>query len=376
MTAALLLPAGLAALAALLLPLLIHLARRTEVAPIDFAALRWLQQQPRPRQRIRFDEWFLLAVRLLLLALLALWLAQPVLRGSADMTPWVAVVPGADVRAARAVAGARAVWLAPGFPALEQDDLPIRAAASVSSLLRELDADMPPGVALTVFVPAVIAGDGERPRLSRRVNWRIVGGVMPEAAARAPMALTVVGDGGGLRYMRAAAMAWAPPGRPANFAVADPAASLPPLDRRLVWLAPGPLPAAVRDWVRRGGTLLLGAGIVADARMTPVWRDSVGAPIIEGATDGQGRVLRFARVLAPAAMPDLLDGDFPLRLAALLGSRTEPARVAAADHAPLPGGPTPADAARDLRPWLALLIAALLLGERWLATARRRALAA
>ena len=77
MTVLWLFPAGLAALAALLLPLLIHLARRDQQQLIDFAALRWLAAKPRPRHRIRFDEWPLLLVRLLLLALLAGLLARP-----------------------------------------------------------------------------------------------------------------------------------------------------------------------------------------------------------------------------------------------------------------------------------------------------------
>ena len=68
MNPVLLLPAGLAALAALALPLLVHLSRRQQQRPTVFAALRWLQARPRPRRRIRFDELLLLAVRLLLLA--------------------------------------------------------------------------------------------------------------------------------------------------------------------------------------------------------------------------------------------------------------------------------------------------------------------
>ena len=83
MNLAFLLPAGLAALAALVVPLLLHLARRHEQTPTDFAALRWLRQKPKPRHRIRFDEWPLLLLRLLLLALLSLWLARPVLSGLA-----------------------------------------------------------------------------------------------------------------------------------------------------------------------------------------------------------------------------------------------------------------------------------------------------
>ena len=75
MTPLLLAPLGLAALAALVVPLLVHLRRRTEEVPLDFAALRWLDPRPRPRRRLRFDEWLLLALRLLLVALLALLLA-------------------------------------------------------------------------------------------------------------------------------------------------------------------------------------------------------------------------------------------------------------------------------------------------------------
>jgi hypothetical protein len=105
MSLALLLPAGLAALAALLLPLLLHLARRHEQTPTDFAALRWLRQKPKPRHRIRFDEWPLLLLRMLLLALLALWLARPVLSGMDDTRPRIVVAPGMDATAVRAQAG-------------------------------------------------------------------------------------------------------------------------------------------------------------------------------------------------------------------------------------------------------------------------------
>jgi len=46
----LLFPAGLLALAGLLVPLLIHLVRRSELVVHDFAALRWLSARARPRR--------------------------------------------------------------------------------------------------------------------------------------------------------------------------------------------------------------------------------------------------------------------------------------------------------------------------------------
>src|SRR5690606_18976604 len=102
MSMALLFPLGLLALAAWLVPLLVHLARRQQYTPLDFAALRWLQARMRPRQRVRFDEWLLLLVRMLLLAALAVLLARPVLHGlSAPVRPVVVVAPGLDASALR-----------------------------------------------------------------------------------------------------------------------------------------------------------------------------------------------------------------------------------------------------------------------------------
>lgn len=184
MSLALLLPAGLAALVALLLPLLLHLARRHEQTPTDFAALRWLRQKPKPRHRIRFDEWPLLLLRLLLLALLALWLAKPVLSGADDTHPWIVVVPGVDVASAgeqASNADAQRHWLAPDFPSL---DTPSPAGApAIGSLLRQLDAELPPDTPLTVVVPATLQGaDAERPKLSRAMTWTVVDGAMASAS--------------------------------------------------------------------------------------------------------------------------------------------------------------------------------------------------
>ena len=106
MTPLLLAPLGLAALAALIGPLLIHLRRRTEEVPVDFAALRWLDPRPRPRQRLQFDEWPLLALRLLLVALLALLLARPAVPPPSFTThhmPWRTWLTWAAVRPASVI---------------------------------------------------------------------------------------------------------------------------------------------------------------------------------------------------------------------------------------------------------------------------------
>ncbi|KAF1709045.1 BatA domain-containing protein [Pseudoxanthomonas sacheonensis] len=382
MTPALLLPAALAALAALLLPLLIHLARRSEQRPTDFAALRWLRQKPKPRHRVRFDEWPLLIARLLLLALLAVWLARPVLFGSASEAPWVAVMPGIDAAQARAAIDddkARLYRLAPGFPALDQPP-PAPAALPFASLLRQLDSELPAAVKLSVLVPEQLQGaDAQRPRLSRMVEWKVLAGAMPAprpVVVGAPaLAVRYAQDReDGLRYLRAAASAWQS-STTATFAAAPTTQALPADTRHLVWLAPGPLPAAVDDWIRRGGTALLPVDTEYKfpTPTTVYWRDEVGTPLVEGAALGRGRVLRFTRTLAPATMPQLLQPDFPRNLRNLFAiPGPAPARVAARDYAPITGGASYAQPPRDLQPWLALLIAALLLAERWLATRRSR----
>ena len=373
MTPLLLFPAALGALVMLAIPLAIHLSRRSELRRIDFAALRWLSARPRPRSRLRFDELLLLAVRLLLLALIALWLARPAVEGATDATPWVAVVRGAST--AVVPPGAHGVWLAPGFPSL---DRPVSAGPiAVNSLLRQLDAELPRGVPLTVVVPSEITADAERPRLPRAVVWRIVGSAAPSrgAVAEPPPGLVVryaPGQEAAARYIRLAAVAWQVPGHAPDIDIAPASQPLLQTIRPLVWLVPGPVPAALIERVWHGGTLLLDAASTTDTAMDTAWADTLGKPLVMSAALGRGRILRLQRRLDSQAMPELLEPDFAGRLASLLVQPPPaPTRVAARAIAPTADGPTYTPRAEDLRPWLALLIAAAFFVERFLASGRR-----
>lgn len=373
MSLAWLYPAGFAALAALLLPLLVHLARRDQQAPLDFAALRWLRAAPRPHRRLRVDERLLLALRMLLLATLAAWLAQPVLRGAEDRRPYLAVMPGVDAAALRQQAlpaDARRHWLAAGFPALE--DPPPAGRQPTSSLLRELDARLPAGVRLVVVATPDFDGtDAQRPRLSRRLEWRVVqasGAPARSGAARtsssdpSPRLVLQGGDADalGARYLRAVQQAW--PRQPDAPSVR-------------VHLQDGPLPPELHGAVANGGTALLGAGVVlpADLALTPAWRDDAGLPLLEAGTLGRGRLLRFARPLQAQAMPQLLEADFPQRLReALQADVVAPARVDARAYAPRTGGHAFPPPPRPLQSWLALVVALLFALERFVATRASR----
>ncbi len=386
MTPALLLPAALTGLLALLIPLAIHIARRSEQLPTDFAALRWLRQKPKPRSRLRFDEWLVLALRLALLALVVLWLSHPVLFGAASKQPYVALTPGVDPAAVddKALAEGRAHWLAPGYPRVEPGKPIMADAIPLASLVRQLDSDLPQGAPLTIIVPQILQGaDAERPRLSRKVDWRIVPGEMPvgRSVAVQPPSIAIRADAGhaaGLRYLNAAALAWQPAGKPADVDSGPLNAPLPPSDKILFWMSAGTLPEALQRWIAQGGQAIVSSDALLPrgAMPAPLWQDDLARPLVEAMPIGKGRLLRFTRPLQPAQMPQLLEADFPARLRALIQPPSmAPQRADAAAYAPLSGGRAYPQPPADLRPWVALLIAALLLVERWFATSRKRAIA-
>jgi len=411
MSLGLLLPIGLAALAALLAPLLLHLDRQSESRPTDFAALRWLSARLRPRRQLRLEELWLLLLRLLLVASVALLFAQPVLFGAQGGRPWVLVAPGVDAGSAPAqvsVPGAEWHWLAVGFPAIES--APPAAPQPLASLLREIDATLPVNTAVTVVVPETVDGlDGERPRLARRVAWRQVSAVGSEArlsvasdaalsgqklATRPPQfVIRYAADrAASVRYLRAAAISWQVSATPADGAAqaspvllkdaetgavdAAPLTQPVPADARwLAWLAPGELPPAIRAWIENGGVALLDERAVLPAGVQPVgsWHEADGELLASSAAMGKGRVVILGRALLPETFPQLLAPEFPAGLrAALEPAPSPPQRAFSQALRPLPGGPQFPEVPRLVDSWLALLAAALFAIERWFASSARR----
>lgn len=371
-------PAGFLALATLLLPLLIHLARRSEQRVVDFAALRWLSAKPRPRRRIRFDEWPLLVLRLLLLALLAVLLARPALTGVPDTQLRIAVVPGVDLAAAQRSVGnadAQWLWLAADFPPIDTTAAPL-GPQPLSSLLRELDASLPADAQLTVVVPSVLDGlDAQRPQLSRAIRWQVLEqtAATEKQSTIAPPQLQIRHDEAGkqgLRYLDAVASAW----RTAKPQAANDTAAFNDDDKLHVWLSAKSLPADTSAWLQRGGRLLVDARtpVPIDAQRTPLWRDANGVLVIEQIGTAQGQWLRWAAPLQPANLPVLLDAEFPARLRAVLQAAPTPRRALATTMQPELGAIPYPQPATELSHWLLLAIALLFLLERWLASAPRR----
>ena len=369
-------PLGLLALLGLALPLLVHLARREQQQPTMFAALRWLRAVQRPRQRLRLEHWLLLALRLALVAGLALLLAAPWFKNDEAGPPQVLVHPALPLP--EAPQGAELRWLAPGFPPIESTVTDARVP--FASLLREADAMLPPGQALIVHVPATLDGaDGERPRLSRPVQWQVSDQTAPVPNEPAETSLPTMAlrhgpeTAGQAKWLAAAQRAWRTASEDADTADETPAtpdAPWPADTQVLAWLGDGELPANVLDFARDGGTLL-----IADTTTWPVddagqvtWRGEDGSARLRAARLKAGRVLQFTQPLAPSGFPELLDPRFPRWLLQQVRlPPPAPQRVEATHHAPLADGPSFTPPPSPLAPWLAVLLAALFVVERWLA---------
>ncbi len=380
MSLALLLPLGLAALAALVVPLLIHLIRRSEQEILDFAAMRWLRESLRPRRRLRFDDLWLLLTRILLLCLIALLLAVPVLKGEWGGPRHVIAVSGeADLAVARARIAdndATWLWLAAGFPSA---DTPIaRGNPPQASMLRELDASLSEGDQLTVVVAGQLSGlDAQRMALAHPVDWLEVAAApySPEPAHESVAAVVAIRSdpavpSSGLRYVRAATSVWKNT-EENKWQVDDQPAStrLPVKLDALIWMSDA-MPDAVLSWIRQGGRALT----VEDplSRGHPIWLDQQGEIIASDEAVGAGHLIRLRGPLTPANLPNLLDADFPHRLQTLLLPAARPSdRAYSREVKPVLITRTAAERVTSLSSVLGLLIALAFLIERILATRRR-----
>ena len=382
MSLSLLAPIGLLALLGVLVPLALHLTRKATQQRVDFAALRWLKVQARPRRSWSLHERVLLVLRSTLVTLLALLLAAPVLtRVPAADLPWVVVVPGSAP--SPITAGAKWRWLSPGFPDYAQAEP--ASGAPIASLLRELDAQLPADTALTVVAPSKLSGlDGARSQLSRGVQLR----VMPEqptasvtAAQLGSVRVALFEDAGSTqsaRYIKATGVAWQTQSalqRRIELTVsnADSLVGKPSADW-VIWLKRA-VPAHLQAWLADGGTLLLAHDALLPARAEAValWRDQAGKPLLVGSAFARGRLLQWTQPLSPATLPQLLEPDFPQHLRAALEAPPQAPNLAPSSQllsaAKVSASPL---RAQPLNTWLACFICLVWLAERWLACSPRR----
>ena len=180
-------PAALWSLAALALPLAIHLFHPPP-RTVRLGSLRFLENASRrPLRNLRWRELLLLCTRLVLLAALAFLLAEPywIIVPPAGPRRWALLDPTAAPSTeslARWHVAQRDSYelrrLAPGFPVTSTEfsqpaDVGNTAAPDLWSLLREADAELPAGTTLAVFSPMRLeALRGVRPALGHcKVDW-------------------------------------------------------------------------------------------------------------------------------------------------------------------------------------------------------------
>jgi hypothetical protein len=383
----LLLPPALIALLALAIPVLIHLSRRSELKLADFAAMRWLMAHLRPQRKWLLQERLLLAIRLLLLIAMALFLAQPIFKTNEMTEHWVLVTPGASTADIKNLPPGKNVqwhWLSVGFP--KYDSPMILTPIAFSSLLRELDSQLPASTKLTVVVPTKLTGlDGQRIVLSRPVNWLITSGEMNKSTyeqENKSIQLAIRYDAKhteNLKYFRALQSLWLPVSieqKQKNQTIdLSPITDSPPdKEKVLVWLASGELPKSIMQWVQDGGILLAAHDVKMSSfdDAVPVWQDAEHGVILRAKNYGAGQLLQWQNALTPSEMPMLLDAEFPDKLQSVLKlNAIQPSVDFAKQQMPEQAVMSWLSKPDSISSWFIFLILLLFAAERYLATRQK-----
>src|SRR5215207_2862263 len=72
----------LAGMLAMSIPVIIHLLHRQRTTPLQWGAMQFLLESPlQLKRRKKVDHWLLMLLRMAVMALLAVLLAQPLMRG-------------------------------------------------------------------------------------------------------------------------------------------------------------------------------------------------------------------------------------------------------------------------------------------------------
>ncbi|HEU5049433.1 MAG TPA: BatA domain-containing protein, partial [Gemmatimonadales bacterium] len=293
-------PMGLAALLALAIPLLLHLARRTPKKPVLVGSLRHLEgAAPVRRARSRLSELPLLAVRLLLLAALALVLAEP----------WIDFPPQPGTPRSLVVVSPELTETEGPHRALidslsaEGADVELTPDGDTWSILAERVARLPAGSSITAVFPASVRVAGSRPALASSVSIRLVPRVDGPVAAggreRGTHRVLVHADsatsGAGARVT--AAFRAVAEMRGDSVVVAGLGSTSPLAGDWIVWLGDSAPGDSVVTAIHRGATLLAAPG--GWSRLPP------SAPL-DVARAGAGRIITLRALADPP-----LDASFP-----------------------------------------------------------------
>ncbi|WP_428819707.1 BatA domain-containing protein [Microbulbifer sp. MCCC 1A16149] len=375
-------PQWLWLLLALAIPLLIHLIRRSRPRQITFAAAQWLL----PRQQRRWNKFvlrdrLLLLLRLMLVALLAFLLGQPMLNSDSEAQEDVLLVDpriqasALDEFLAQHPQLKQVFWLQPEPLAITaprpspQDIWRVLSHLSTREIFRRahillLDAENPSGHSTL--------------QVSPDWQWHRIADTAAPAASNLPR-IALAGD----------APAWLQPameqlreklGSGLSFITDSDIETLVGGSTKtrphwLIYDTAGPLPAALQAFVREGGLLITDQRVRWDAVNNFTALDS--QPAAEAAPVGRGSWLRYkqdwhsAPFYQQGALPELLwqqwsaqDWQFQFHSRSHWSADNTP-------EIPVPDDRVTRYREIPLDRWLLILIALLLLLERGIALSRR-----
>lgn len=175
-------PTYLWAFLGLAVPLAIHLWSMKEGRTIKVGSIRLLRESdPKKTSSVRLNELWLLLVRMLLLSLLVLILAEPQLERRSEISPITYLVEPSLLSFTQVNSILDSLpedvpvkLLQNGFPDLKREDLNQNfVVPNYWQLVREMDSL--PADRIIVFTNAFVSGiKGKRPQMSKKVNWVIL----------------------------------------------------------------------------------------------------------------------------------------------------------------------------------------------------------
>ena len=288
-------PQWLWALAALAIPLAIHLLRRSHPREITFAALYWLRPQRARRWRhLQLRDRWLLLLRCVLFALLALMLAQPLLQRTVQAEDDALLVdPRIDRTALNDYLNghgefARIYWLQ-AEPA--PIDSPRPPAPDLWRALSALADDARFRRARILLASAQNPGGHRALRVSPHWQWQALHNRNARPQALASVALL----GAGPPWLQPAIRSLADTTLP-QLALTTLRAGDNVDARQVDWLiydTAGPLPAALRQFIAAGGLLITDRRV--HPRGTLAFIPIDGDEPLEAAAIGRGSWLRYGR---------------------------------------------------------------------------------